>query len=573
MRESNPQNRSRFQKLRQALLLSAAVGSLAASAMIAQAQTTVQVDSTKPWGGYMNVYDNVGGTQGGYLWGSTWGTPALTAYFTGTSYLTIIPNTNTWNVTDNYWVNTNTVPFSGAKWMEANFYVDVGTAYAGQTVTFIGDVLTNNLVSPYTCLAVIKEFGPGYSYVGMTTEPLVPGSPFTVSRTIGAGNITQYGFITTGPNANPATVASLGAVAVKVNNADPSLSTVASSALIEGQTATFSVTAQGTFPMSYQWSYTDGVSTNALSNGGRISGAKTNTLTIANVALTDAGSYFVTVTNTHGSGVAGATLTVIPASSIATNLLVNPAFENGVFTSSGDAGWFNFSGSAYQSTNDYYYLSDQHVTVVNGSNCVQVYPSGSYNGVYQDRPALPGQVYTANCWFLTPTDDHIANSNVCYLEVQFRTAADVTLVQYSSANVTSTSPASVWMNLAPTNIHSGDFTQFLGTSPYMIAPAGTAKVRYQITYHSIDGFGSVYIDAANLMVREPNVTAAKVGGDVQLSFPTLFGPKYQAYYKTNVTEATWHAVGSPVTGNGNVMTISDPIGATGRIYVVNTLLQ
>ena len=27
-------------------------------------------------------------------------------------------------------------PESGAKWMEANFYVDVGTALAGQTVTF-----------------------------------------------------------------------------------------------------------------------------------------------------------------------------------------------------------------------------------------------------------------------------------------------------------------------------------------------------------------------------------------------------------------------------------------------------
>src|SRR6478752_7426232 len=113
--------------------LKLALGIIFGALISASAQTTLQVDSTKPWIGYMNVYNISGGAQGGYVFGSGWGTPALTAFFTGTSTATLLPNTNVWNPNDPFWVNTNTVPASGNKWMEANFYVDVGTALAGQT--------------------------------------------------------------------------------------------------------------------------------------------------------------------------------------------------------------------------------------------------------------------------------------------------------------------------------------------------------------------------------------------------------------------------------------------------------
>ena len=552
-------------------VLALAFCAILGAAVQGYSQTTVQVDSTKPWVGYMNVYNNAGGTQGGYMFGSAWGTGDLTAFFEGTNDVTIIPNTNQWHVLDPYWVNTNTVPYSGAKWMEANFYVDVGAAFAGQTVTFTGNVFSNTLVAPYVSQAFIKEFAPGYAYVGMTTAPLVTGSPFTVVRSINPGNIAQYGFITTGPNANPATVASLGKAVVAVNNSDPSVATLASQALVEGQTASFTIAAQGTAPLRYQWALITATSSNLLSNNGRISGATTNHLTISNVALSDAGTYTVTVTNAHGSGSASAILAVIPVAQAATNLLIDPGFENGAFAPSGDVGWFNYSGAALQSTNDYYYLSATPVTVVNGTNCVEVYAQGTYNGIYQDRPASPGEVYTANCWFLTPVEDPITGANTCYLEVQFRSAADVALVQYSTAFVDTNFPTSTWISLTPTNIRSGDFTTFLGTSPYMVAPAGTAKVRYQITYHAAGGFGSVYVDAANLMLREPVATASVNGANVLVSFPTLYGPRYQVYYKNSLTDTGWHTLGSPVVGDGTVKTVSDPAGGTKRFYTVNTL--
>jgi hypothetical protein len=56
-------------------------------------------------------------------------------------------------------------------------------------------------------------------------------------------------------------------------------------------TASFTVTASGTLPLSYQWSL----------NGTNISGATANSLTFSNVAQADLGTYAVVVTNGFGS--------------------------------------------------------------------------------------------------------------------------------------------------------------------------------------------------------------------------------------------------------------------------------
>ncbi len=74
-----------------------------------------------------------------------------------------------------------------------------------------------------------------------------------------------------------------------------------------GTSASFSVTASGTSPLSYQWRKGG----NNLSNGGNISGATTATLTINPVGTADAGSYDCVVTNVAGSATSNpATLTV-----------------------------------------------------------------------------------------------------------------------------------------------------------------------------------------------------------------------------------------------------------------------
>ena len=163
----------------------------------------VYVDHTKTWNGYMNVFD----LGMNYQWGSPWATSDLPASFSG-DVATLSPNVNVYNAADSYWANPDG---SGAKIMEANYYVE-DNSLAGQTVAFSGYCQTNTLVSPYTSIAFIKV-----NYGTAASVALVSGQPFTLNvssaATAGAFNI-QYGFATTGPDANPATVASLGHVLV-----------------------------------------------------------------------------------------------------------------------------------------------------------------------------------------------------------------------------------------------------------------------------------------------------------------------------------------------------------------------
>ena len=60
---------------------------------------------------------------------------------------------------------------------------------------------------------------------------------------------------------------------------------------LTGTSASFSVIATGTAPLSYQWQFA----------GSPISGATTSSLTVNNVQLSDAGNYSVTITNVAGS--------------------------------------------------------------------------------------------------------------------------------------------------------------------------------------------------------------------------------------------------------------------------------
>ncbi|MCL4179497.1 MAG: immunoglobulin domain-containing protein [Verrucomicrobia bacterium] len=77
-----------------------------------------------------------------------------------------------------------------------------------------------------------------------------------------------------------------------------------------GQTAIFTVAATGTEPLSYQWQKGGA----DLINGSRISGARSQTLTITGLVEADAGEYRVVVSNAAGSVTSNpAGLTVIPA--------------------------------------------------------------------------------------------------------------------------------------------------------------------------------------------------------------------------------------------------------------------
>jgi hypothetical protein len=79
--------------------------------------------------------------------------------------------------------------------------------------------------------------------------------------------------------------------------------------VVVGGTATFSVSASGTSPLSYQWTF----------NTTNITGATNTTLTLSNVQLNQAGTYAVTVSNLADSVLSSnATLTVLMPAAIIT---------------------------------------------------------------------------------------------------------------------------------------------------------------------------------------------------------------------------------------------------------------
>lgn len=189
-------------------LLIAGFSLLALAGATSRAEVDVTVDPGQTWLGYMNVFE-LPSNGGAYLWGSPWGTSDLRASFTG-DVLRMSPNTNCYNPADPYWVNPDG---TGAKWMSANIYVE-NPALVGETVHFSGKTLVNSLVAGYASQAFIKVLDPaqGYATIAQIYTSLVGGSEFHLQLDVPntAGLVPQYGFVTEGAVANPATADQLG---------------------------------------------------------------------------------------------------------------------------------------------------------------------------------------------------------------------------------------------------------------------------------------------------------------------------------------------------------------------------
>ncbi len=124
----------------------------------------------------------------------------------------------------------------------------------------------------------------------------------TYSNTGLAANTTYY-YVVRATNAVASSGNSAQASATTFSNPAPTITTQPQSVtLLLNAGATFSVTATGTAPLSYQWNF----------NGSPISGATNNAFAIASAQYGDAGEYYVTVSNGSGSAdSARATLSVL----------------------------------------------------------------------------------------------------------------------------------------------------------------------------------------------------------------------------------------------------------------------
>jgi hypothetical protein len=343
---------------------------------------------------------------------------------------------------------------------------------------------------------------------------------------------------------------------------DPNISTLpVSITRIVGQTATFTVVATGLSPLTYTWK-TNGV---PLVNGGTISGVNTATLTLANVQKSQAGIYSVDVTDNNGTLTASATLTVKTAAEAA-NALDNPGFEAGVYTP-----WATFNGGGLHTNGEFY--SGITVAAHDGNWVSAVENGGEYDGAYQDVPASPGQIFTADAWFFEPSTFPLTEGNQTWLEVQFRNGG-TPLALYKSAVIGTNDPArpiDTWYNLQATNGYAGDFTTPIPNAYYLVAPANTTVVRYQVTMHVQGGSGGILYDTMSLLKKLPvTITPTFGSGNITLSWLSQGGTSYQVVFKDNLTDPDWTPVGSLVVGDGAIKSASFAASGGKRFYSVLT---
>jgi len=218
---------------------------------------------------------------------SNYTTPATTTSDSGSTFSVVVTNTAGTVTSATATLTVNPAPVSPT----------ITTQPASQTVT-AGQTATFTVVAAGTAPLNYQWKKNGVSIAGATaasyTTPATTssdsGSTFAVVVTNTAGTVASAVATLT---VNPAPVA-------------PTITTQPGSQTVTaGQTATFSVVASGTAPLSYQW----------RKNGVSIAGATAASYTAPATTTSDNGSTFaVVVTNTAGTvASAAATLTVNPA--------------------------------------------------------------------------------------------------------------------------------------------------------------------------------------------------------------------------------------------------------------------
>ena len=121
---------------------------------------------------------------------------------------------------------------------------------------------------------------------------------------------------------NAATLTVTAAVVAPTITTQPANQTVTA-----GQTATFTVVAGGTAPLSYQWQ----------KNGVNISGATANSYTTPVTAATDSGSTFdVIVSNTAGTVTSAKATLTVNAAVVAPTIATQPVKPDGDDGTDGD---------------------------------------------------------------------------------------------------------------------------------------------------------------------------------------------------------------------------------------------
>ncbi len=371
---------------------------------------------------------------------------------------------------------------------------------------------------------------------------------------------------------------------------DPSVTTPASQTVSPGQTATFSVSGIGASAFSYQWQATNTASggfTN-LANGGQISGAHTNVLTISNASINNVQFYRVIATDTAGSITSSvASLTVNSQELIDVDVGGGPVQTGAaVLGVSTDVAWNSYSSTPASSLSN---LKDSGGNTLTGVglnvSAGQAYGNDATTGNLDPNTTPLMQDFLYNSTGLTTSVTGLTAYNNCaYTLVVYAAGTTYSGAQAATVSVTAgstgTTPASGTVTSASrslTNSPGGlgvayqTFTGILtnSTLTFALAPASTGGINlngFQLQIQLPNpGIATQPVSATNLF----NTTAQF---SVVASGNTPFGYQWQANGGSGYTNLA-DVVGVISGSQSNVLTfpnVSTNRALTYQVIVTNS---
>jgi hypothetical protein len=284
------------------------------------------------------------------------------------------------------------------------------------------------------------------------------------------------------------------------------------------------------------------------------------------------------------------------AASTPYNMLINPGAETGDLT-----GW-HLSNTGYKfvvSTNQLIPYSHSNYLARSGAYTFQLFDTTADTAyIYQDFAAIAGSQWSASCYAISYASNYFSPGANAHLQVVFYGASNQVVASPDSSSGTagvygsdfldpSGSPdpatlywifapppaidASGWVYLQPTNLYASDpatelsFEVPLTTlTTNLVAPAGTALVRYQIEFDNVlSTDGPVYWDDCvlnKLNFSDPDITNPPVATTVYVGAPAAFtvGASHTGAYPVEKLSFQWQRDGTNLPPGG----INDISGST-----------
>ena len=310
-----------------------------------------------------------------------------------------------------------------------------------------------------------------------------------------------------------------------------------SQSTVAGGGVTFSVTASGTEPLSYQW----------RKDGSSISGATSSSLTLTNVQTEQLGAYSVVVTNGLGSATSASASLSLSVSATYTFSTLAGSGAGGTVDGSGRAAQFNAPWGIAVDTAGNIYVSEGGASVAGTpSNVIRKITPAGVVTTLAGRAGVSGSQDGAGtaATFSGPrgmTLDSSGNLYVAANGVRRITSAGVVSTVVPSMNLPSALVFDLTGNLlvAESNVHAIKKVSLQGD---VSAYAGTG------TWGWLDG------PAANAQFGGPSGIAADSFGSVYVS----------EYYNSTIRKITTAGVVSTFAGKVNAGGVADGAGADSR---------